>query len=1256
MKRFLSSFITIALLLSNSIFILPALAIAPVAPKISDWLVPATSTDGNISIEWNMYWGENGNRWYVNEDGNNIHEETLTPNDKQAQSGSATLNNRPGGTHSYQVFLCQDNECTGSNKVSTVIEKDGFIDASVSPETPVIAWMPAENTTGNYKITWNMWWGENGNLWKLQENGQEIHQESIVMSSPQAQEASFSINNKTTGNYQYIITLCKKDQNGSETCNKSAEKNIKVSISESGDPISDSESEDTIPRPESEDAIPRPEKEPDTIMPEQAEPIFFEQKVPRKNIFKQDLNASSKGVYTDTALDQDWEDPVWNDGVTEGRVQIAGEFGNNHYISLSFPKGEFGTKKSGAQWKVEIPKHDDVTLSYKVRFGENFDFVKGGKLPGLAGGTANTGSKKPNGSDGWSARMMWRKNGDIVQYVYHPDQSGNFGEDFPWDYQGKQSQFVPGKWHDISTRVVMNSPGKKDGKIFSWIDGDLALVQTNLRFRDKDSLGIDILYFSSFFGGGDSSWSSSKNEHIDFDDFIVEKSFGKDLPTTTQTQNPPPQETNNNCTAGWKLTGYFTPLAVDYNGITQTITADGQQITAPSDFLTTIQLEGWGKLPDGRYIGYYDNAYHLSDIALDSQGNELHLNSVAVDTSVISHGEKFTFPNLPTPYNTRIYEATDIGSTVFGKHIDIFTGEGKQAEQETFKITRDSDELCLESENSVPRPESEDSIPRPSSSAKKVVAYFVEWGVYGRGYEVTDIPVDQVTHINYAFANIQNGKILIGDSYAALDRHLPTDSWAEPQETYYGNFRQLRLLKEANPDLKILISVGGWTWSSQFQSISSSAASRQVFSQSVLDFLEKYPFFDGVDIDWEFPVIGGLQAGLASDRDNFTVLMQSLRQTLGNERLLTIAVNAGPLGISALDYGAFAQYVDDINIMSYDLHGPWDGRTGHNSPLFNNNDPANVQFNVHSAVQNILAQGVPSEKIIIGMPFYGRSFAGVNSSTPLYAPSSGAAPGSFEAGVLDYKDIASDYLTDSSYEQHWDDIAQVPYLYSPSKNIFVSYDDPRSISNKAQYVVENNLGGVMFWELTSDNGDLVNAIHEGYNSSTSTTTSSLLFTDLPTNHPLTSTVTTAVTEGWINGYEDNTVGLEIPLNRAEFITMAMKAFDSPILPFDENFANMFSDNPADAWFSSNLYTAAKYELISGYSDGTVRPNETIILAEALRVILELKGGKNYSVTDPWFQSYWDEALASALVTDSQLPWDSMTRGDAIELISKVKTL
>lgn len=239
--------------------------------------------------------------------------------------------------------------------------------------------------------------------------------------------------------------------------------------------------------------------------------------------FSQDFEDDALGTYGLPELGRSWASPPWDNGVDEQRVSVisSAEPGRGRVLRVEYPQNTFGTSAGGAQWLVDLRgSYEELYCAYWIRFRPGFDFVLGGKIPGLAGGAANTGGNPPNGTDGWTTRMMWRENGQVTQYVYHPDQPGTFGEYFFWNLGG-QRFFVPGQWHSVEHRVVMNTPGQNDGILECWFDGQLALSVTNLRYRDIPTLTIDKFYFSTFFGGGDSSWATTANETIDFDRFII---------------------------------------------------------------------------------------------------------------------------------------------------------------------------------------------------------------------------------------------------------------------------------------------------------------------------------------------------------------------------------------------------------------------------------------------------------------------------------------------------------------------------------------------------------------------------------------------------------------------------------------------------------------------------------------------------------------------------------------------------------------
>lgn len=257
-------------------------------------------------------------------------------------------------------------------------------------------------------------------------------------------------------------------------------------------------------------------------------------------IYSNDFEDDSVGTYTTDNLAADWNSPSFDNGVAEGRVMIVNDATQGKVLAVNYPSGLFGggDKETGAQWKLNFDQgYEKVELEYRVKFGTGFDFVRGGKLPGLIGGTGNVGGNKPDGTDGFSARMMWRTDGSggsplsssqtdrasIVQYVYHPDQPKTFGEDFRYDdgTNGDWKEFESDRWYHVRHRVEMNTPGQNDGVITVWLDGEKVLDVNNVRFRDVATLQIDQMYFSTFFGGGSDIWATSKDEVAYFDDFRI---------------------------------------------------------------------------------------------------------------------------------------------------------------------------------------------------------------------------------------------------------------------------------------------------------------------------------------------------------------------------------------------------------------------------------------------------------------------------------------------------------------------------------------------------------------------------------------------------------------------------------------------------------------------------------------------------------------------------------------------------------------
>lgn len=236
------------------------------------------------------------------------------------------------------------------------------------------------------------------------------------------------------------------------------------------------------------------------------------------------FDAFPDGNLTLTQVKTEWPGVTWDDGLAEERVAVfsGAEAQSGKSIRVTYPQGSFGPSQGGAQWQATFPStHDTLMSSYWVRPSVDFDFVKGGKLPGLCGSQCNTGGNIPTGSDGWSARMMWRTGGKVVLYLYYPDQPGTYAVDFPLELDGNDVLFTPGSWSEIKTQVGLNTPGVKNGFVKVWYNGRQALDLTGLRLRDQDTMHVNRFYFSTFHGGNDATWAPSLTCTMDFDSFWV---------------------------------------------------------------------------------------------------------------------------------------------------------------------------------------------------------------------------------------------------------------------------------------------------------------------------------------------------------------------------------------------------------------------------------------------------------------------------------------------------------------------------------------------------------------------------------------------------------------------------------------------------------------------------------------------------------------------------------------------------------------
>ncbi len=247
-------------------------------------------------------------------------------------------------------------------------------------------------------------------------------------------------------------------------------------------------------------------------------------------VFQQDFDDSATGVYTSAQLNAQWNTPLWHLGFNQGRVHIVSESGRGNAMRVTYPANKYGAAGATAflsdvEFGVGLPKsYDELYVSYDVKFADGFEFVRGGKLPGLCGYDntqlpyqgCNTGGGFPSGYDGWSARGMWREDGIMENYVYHSSQQNFYGDDEYWGVSA-----VPGQWHRIQHRVVLNTVGQKDGILEAWFDGEKVLSENDFVYRKTAQIGINLFYFSTFFGGNDPSWAPSTDQFVFFDNIRI---------------------------------------------------------------------------------------------------------------------------------------------------------------------------------------------------------------------------------------------------------------------------------------------------------------------------------------------------------------------------------------------------------------------------------------------------------------------------------------------------------------------------------------------------------------------------------------------------------------------------------------------------------------------------------------------------------------------------------------------------------------
>lgn len=309
--------------------------------------------------------------------------------------------------------------------------------------------------------------------------------------------------------------------------------------------------------------------------------------------------------------------------------------------------------------------------------------------------------------------------------------------------------------------------------------------------------------------------------------------------------------------------------------------------------------------------------------------------------------------------------------------------------------------------------------------------------------QIDSFSIEKLTHLIFSFCHLKGNRLNV-DSI---------------RDTVM--IQKMVSLKSRNPDLKVLLSLGGWGGCATCSNVFSTKNGRKEFARSVKE-ISEYFKTDGIDLDWEYPAIAGFPNHKYSsdDKENFTALVKELRKTLGKKYEITFAAGGFNLYIdSSIEWKKVMKKVNYVNLMTYDLVNGYAQQTGHHTALYST---AQQQESVDNAVQRLIAYKVPKNKIIIGAAFYGRMWQAVpDTNFGLYQQ------GKFLRS-LSYKNFASQLSADSGYVYHWDEKANAPYLFNAAQHVFVTYDDKRSIQLKTKYALDKKLGGIMFWQLTED--------------------------------------------------------------------------------------------------------------------------------------------------------------------------------------------
>jgi chitinase len=331
-----------------------------------------------------------------------------------------------------------------------------------------------------------------------------------------------------------------------------------------------------------------------------------------------------------------------------------------------------------------------------------------------------------------------------------------------------------------------------------------------------------------------------------------------------------------------------------------------------------------------------------------------------------------------------------------------------------------------------------------------IIAYYM-----GDGNDIATYKTEKLTHIIFSFLHLKGNTLAVDNAIDSLA------------------ITKLVALKKTNPKLKIILSLGGWGGCKTCSAVFNTETGRQEFARSVLKLFKDYKV-DGLDLDWEYPAIESLPGHqfMPEDRSNFTFLIKTLRETVGPGYELSFAAGGfRDYMAQSVEWSKVMPLVNYVNMMTYDLVNGSSKRTGHLTSLYSTKEQSE---STDHAVMFLDSIGVPMQKVVIGLAFYGRTFSGVDPvNNGLYQK------GKFSSYV-NYKDFEKSFSAEAGYQQYWDTKAKAPYAYNSATKTFATFDNLRSVMEKAKYAKARNLAGVMFWELSGDkeSGGLLDMIYE----------------------------------------------------------------------------------------------------------------------------------------------------------------------------------